>query len=116
MSERIMVMVETVAVVILAIVVVIYAQVLWQRFQTAAVVTPDPVAVSDEVTADTAVSLTEAERAAILAALEADGETPLTPEERRQALDAVSEEADNEVHELDAAARMDVLNRLEVGG
>ncbi len=109
MSERIIVIVETIAVVILAIVVVIYAQVLWQRFQTSSLVQPEavPADVSDDTDGN---DITDAERMKVLEAISETSTNSVTPEERSRVLETLSEDQAN--IEVDTETRMQVLESL----
>lgn len=110
MSERIIVIVETVAIVVLAIVVVIYAQVLWQRFQSA----PAPDQATNEAVeadTDTEPGLSEAERVEVLEALSETATNTVTPDERKEVLEKLA--PTTEATEVDTATRMQILESLQ---
>ncbi len=109
MSERIIVILETVAIVVLSIVVVIYAQVLWQRFQTAPQVIEQTVQETEETGA--AATVSDEARIETLKALSDTAASDITADERKDVLEKLAPAADTV--EADTAARMQVLESLQ---
>jgi flagellar basal body-associated protein FliL len=118
MSERIILVIETIAIVCLAIMIVIYGQVLWQRFQAERAAVPDEVEVAeDEFVNDLVSDLSEADRMKILESLEAEAsaDAASVTQKDREAVLADLEQSEDEEGEgsIDHATRLEILKSLE---
>lgn len=111
MSERIIVILETIAIVILAVVVVIYAQVLWQRFQSGEPVVDPSAEAALEVDTESESDVTEEQRLKVLESLSETGTETVTLEERKEILEQLA--PTTETSEAEEAERLKILESLQ---
>jgi len=109
MSNKVIIAVETIAIVLLSVVVVVYGQVVWQRYHQAPV---DAIETKvEEVSSQTDVKLSAEERFRILEELAANPpEGALTSEERVQVLSDL--EKKDSAPAITKEERLELLNNL----